>query len=179
MNQLYGQQARGIQSVEGAQELFAEREFVLLDSNWVYFNESLFPLAESRFFYINYTYNGESINKKLPQDGQLVLLVRNDIFSIDEKPIDEDSVTQFGLFYYSAERQTSEKISSIQFNLETNDKYVDEIALLLEKPGFQNKPEEELERALSNYWQYKYGYIDIRTIRSLIYQAKSAKETSK
>jgi hypothetical protein len=58
-----------------------------------------FPLAEQRFFFIRYTYRGEVINKKLPQQDASVMVTAADLYKIDNKPIDPAEVRNHELYY--------------------------------------------------------------------------------
>jgi hypothetical protein len=55
--------------------------------------------TEKSFFFIRYTYNGEDINKKLEASGDTLLIVRNELFSIDKKPIDPAKVSNMRLMH--------------------------------------------------------------------------------
>jgi hypothetical protein len=58
-------------------------------------------MNDTCFFYINYSFNGEEINKKLPFDNEMLLLDRNNIFKVDGKSIEHQSRTKVKIGYFS------------------------------------------------------------------------------
>jgi hypothetical protein len=65
--------------------------------------DAYLPVDSSRFYYVNYEYNGENINKKLPVNDNLIVIDRS-IFIIDgvrKEPFN----TKLKLYYYNAETE--------------------------------------------------------------------------
>jgi len=75
-----------------------------------YFKDSVLFLPEMRFqtsykqdeksfFFIRYSYNGEEINKKLSISGDTLVIIRNELYSIDKKQIDPTKVSNMRLLH--------------------------------------------------------------------------------
>ena len=60
-----------------------------------------YPMDDNHFFYLTYTYNGEQINKKLGYNVNQVLLDRDEILRVDDKPITSPDTPGMTLGYYS------------------------------------------------------------------------------
>lgn len=72
-------------------------------------SERSFPQNEKNFFYLAYEYKknatdkaGELIRKKLPYDGNKLILDRDEIFSVDNQPIPVQK-TEMALYYMSGD----------------------------------------------------------------------------
>jgi len=67
--------------------------------------ESYLPVDENRFYYVNYIHDGESIDKKLPVDGNSIV-IDHSIFTIDGERKDTFNVL-LKLYYYDASKKQS------------------------------------------------------------------------
>lgn len=74
-------------------------------------NPKAFPMSENAFFYLNYQYEGESINKILFYEGNQLFFSQKEIFKIDDTPIVPEKVTDLKVFYYEKDGQKSTFIS--------------------------------------------------------------------
>ncbi len=89
-----------ILSISDVQGYFSG-DFLLLNQGSVKISKNIFPMNDTCFFYINYSFNGEEINKKLPFDNEMLLLDRNNIFKVDGKSIEHQSRTKVKIGYFS------------------------------------------------------------------------------
>ncbi len=72
--------------------------YLVLGKMTVEINEAAFPQNQKNFFYLAYDYKGELIRKKLSYDGNRLILDRNEIFTIDNKPIPVKKI-EMALYY--------------------------------------------------------------------------------
>ncbi|MBX7094562.1 MAG: hypothetical protein K1X56_07580 [Flavobacteriales bacterium] len=89
-------------------------DYLILDHWKLKIGNEAFPQSDKNFFFLRFTYNGETINKRLKHDGDSVILERSSIFSIDNKPVDEIQKLECGLYYRKSE--TNENVSIASFN---------------------------------------------------------------
>lgn len=54
---------------------------------------------EKSFFFIRFNYNGEEISKKLAASGDTLVIIRNELYSVDKKLIDPAQVSNIRLLY--------------------------------------------------------------------------------
>jgi hypothetical protein len=59
-----------------------------------------FPMDENNFFYIRYDYNGESINKKLSYNDDILIIDQKELIAVDGKPIPNPDIKHMELLYY-------------------------------------------------------------------------------
>lgn len=74
---------------------------------------SAYPMNQEKFFYVQYEYEGEFINKKLTSEGD-ELIFDSSVYSIDDQPIDSEQVKGLTLFYYNANEQESLQLAALQ-----------------------------------------------------------------
>ena len=80
------------------QNQFSGQVSILYSASW-HINPYQFPMNEETFFYIQYLYKGERINKKLPFMGNNLIFSREDILKVDDNPIEKPD-TPNAIFYY-------------------------------------------------------------------------------
>jgi hypothetical protein len=76
---------------------------VLLHEACYYLNPYQFPMNEENFFFLRYQYQGEEINKKLEFQENRLILSRENILKVDEKPIEKIDENLVSLYYYQDE----------------------------------------------------------------------------
>ena len=104
------------------QKHFNEGTVALLgDSYLLEISPSAFPINESKFFYVQYIYEGETINKKLGSDGDNLLIDLNAFFSIDGNAIDPSLVEMPKLYYYDVSKGSSKFITDMDITFVPNE----------------------------------------------------------
>lgn len=72
--------------------------YLVIDKMELEVGEEAFPISEESFFYLAYYHNDEQIRKKLDNDGNKIILDKEEIFKIDGRPIDVEE-KEMTLFY--------------------------------------------------------------------------------
>ena len=104
----------GINNALDLQKHFNEGSVALVGPTYqVAVSPLSYPMSDSKFFYAQYQYNGETINKKLDNDGNNLIINISNFYAIDDAPIDPTLVEGIKLFFYSVEDQTSEFITDM------------------------------------------------------------------
>jgi hypothetical protein len=88
-----------LNSLADIQTQFSGEVSVLYSASW-HINPYQFPMSEETFFYVQYLYRGERINKKLPFTGNNLLFSREDILKVDDAPIEKPDTPNAILYYY-------------------------------------------------------------------------------
>lgn len=98
-------------SVEDAKVYFTSRPFLLFgpDSK-IKVNKKAFPMSRALFFYVNYDYKDDNVDKKLDYKADTLIFIKRNIFKIDGKEVDSKYADRFRLYYYN---QPKTKITSI------------------------------------------------------------------
>ena len=114
--------AGGINNKLDFEKYFEEGPVALLgDSYTVKVSSTAYPMSESKFFYAQYNYNGETINKKLSSDEDFLIIQPSEFFSIDGNAIVPEDVADIKLFYYNSESQESLAITALNLALCSNE----------------------------------------------------------
>lgn len=76
-------------------------KYVIIGQLEVVINNAVFPMSDTQFFYINYIYNSENINKKLDHHGDTLIINKDSLLMVDGKPIKNEDITEMKLMYYT------------------------------------------------------------------------------
>lgn len=80
-----------------------------------------FPMNDRQFFYAQYEYDGETINKKLNNLDDLLVFEVSSLYAVDDVPIDAEAVKSMTLFYYNAASQESTELTKMEFKIVTEE----------------------------------------------------------
>lgn len=96
------------------QKHFNEGTIALLgDSYRVGVSPSAFYMSDSQFFYAQYEYQNERINKKLEHEGDQLIIFLEGFYSIDGQPVNPQEVKDVKLFYYNSSDGSSRFITEM------------------------------------------------------------------
>lgn len=84
-------------------------------------NSKEFPLDENHYFFVEFMYKNDTIPKKIHQQNDNILLRKNDIFKVYEKPIEESEVTNMKLYYFNNIKKTERYICHLNLYFETDE----------------------------------------------------------
>jgi hypothetical protein len=85
--------------------------YLVLDRVELEISEKSFPMDANNFFYMQYTYNGETINKKLNNDGNKLIIDKSQLLKVDDKAIERADSPQMKLWYMKGAEKKSVKIN--------------------------------------------------------------------
>ncbi len=90
-----------VNSVEIAKAFFASSGFLLFgpDSK-IRMDKKVWPFSKAYFFYVNYDYKDDNVDKKLDFKGDTLVFVKKNIFKIDGKEVDGKYAENYKLYYY-------------------------------------------------------------------------------
>lgn len=128
--------------------------YLILDRLELPVSESTFPQDKTHFFFLSYEYKGEKIAKKLPSDGNKLILDKEEIFSIDGKPIAPFN-TEMVLFYRDATSKENLMISKFNPVFPDNESLKKEVDVILEE--YSDKTEEKKFNEVKGYLTEFYG----------------------
>ncbi len=141
---------------------FAET-IVLLPELRYKVNGQSFPIAESTFFFIQYKYRGEDINKQLKINADSLLIFnRSELFKIDGVSIAEAETNEHQLFYYT--ESGTQLIAPLDFNLADLDKVINEINVLKAALNSSTYSEKIWDEIIA-YLKENYGKVDEANVK--------------
>ncbi|MCK4746462.1 MAG: hypothetical protein KAT15_05480, partial [Bacteroidales bacterium] len=144
-----------LNSMNDIQNQFTGPVAILYQASW-HINPYRFPMDENSFFYLQYQYNGEQINKKLQFRENNLVFSREDILTVDDQPIPAIDNPGTILYYYSPEG--SRYISSFELVFPEIDVLKPEAGIILEE--FAGREYSRLVNELSGYLYEFYGKPD-------------------
>lgn len=119
-----------------------------------------FPMDEGHFFYLQYTWKGDTINKKLGFSGDTLIIAEKEVYKVDGQAIDPSEVSgDFFLRYFIADKQESIAYPDLWrpvhlINMPEAD-ITAEVRVLLDEG--EKQPFEEQLKSVSNYLALFYG----------------------
>ena len=135
-------------------------------------SEKTFPQDKEHFFFLSYEYKGEKIAKKLPSKGSKLIFDKEEIFSIDEKPITPFN-TEMVLFYRDATSKENMTISRFNPIFPDNESLKNEVEVILDEYG--EKTEEKKFNEVKGYLTEFYGKPYDDNLRDWMEQFSSKK----
>jgi hypothetical protein len=135
-------------------------KLLVIDALEVNIGSDLYPLTENSFFFVRYSYNGETINKRLSFTGNKIVIDKAEILTVDGKPITLPEATELSLYYYKKGSETPESvyISSFQPNFVSTSDIKPEVAIIVEE--FKGKPSDAVIGEVYDYLTSFYGSVD-------------------
>ncbi len=121
-----------------------------------------YPINDNQFFYANYQYRGESINKRLLAENNTLLLLKSQFFAVDGQPIDPSAVSQMVLYYYDMAEETATEITDMKLVP------VSDEALTALQEAVADLPEENRIAALTEYVNSLYGMASAEQVQKAL-----------
>jgi len=123
-------------------------------------NPYAYPMDDNHFFYLTFLYNGEQINKKLGYNVNQMLLDRNEILRVDDKPIHGPDTPAMTLSYSSD--GAYRRISDFSLSFPDPAQLKNELSIILDglaQASYTNKVNE-----VSGYLSEFYGTPDKKDV---------------
>lgn len=114
--------AGGINNKLDFEKRFGEGPVAILGNSYkVAISSTAFPMNDKKFFYANYQFGGEPINKKLSSQGDSLIVDAGSFYAVDDKSIDPVETSDTKLFYYDATTEESTFITNLEFSVVSNE----------------------------------------------------------
>lgn len=126
---------------------FGNDSMNILGSTNVWISPLAFPMNQENFFFVRYTWNGETINKKLSYANDSLSLIKSELYKVDGKDISPSETSNATLYYkkgastspicaftisFPEETQLKETISAFkQHSTSKGDAFIKELVPLL------------------------------------------------
>jgi len=108
--------------------------YLIFDNEKLQIGKEAFPMDENHFFYVKYDYKGESIAKQLSFEDNYLLIKKDQLFKVDEKPIPVDE-KEMTLFYRDDETKKSYKINTFTPVFPDLNELKNEVKMLIDELG--------------------------------------------
>ena len=121
-----------LNSLTDLQNQFSGTLALLYSASW-HINPYQFPMDEETFFYLQFLYKGETINKKLNCSDNNLVFEKSGILKVDDVPIDGPDTPNTILYYFGNEG--AQYISAFELVFPELDQLASECSTLLEYSG--------------------------------------------
>lgn len=145
-----------------AQKYFGKESFAIFGTLKKRVSDKSFPMNEKKFFFVRYTYKAQVINKKLPFNGDTVLISRNDVLKVDGKPILREEAEGMILYYQGDERM---RITEVNFIFPDEKEVKEQLKVLDSSLKQMGKTEEETNKEVVDFLDEAYGFFDIQNLK--------------
>lgn len=129
-------------------------------------SSSAYPIDEDRFFYLAYTYQNETINKKLKNEGQSLKFIKSEVYKVDDQPIAPEAVADMELYYYDAQKGEAQLVTRPQLINITADEFSELTASVGAGDG------EDSSAALLEFINSLYGKCSAEELEQALTSAK-------
>jgi len=149
------------------QNHFNGKYVILGESLKVVINSAAFPMNKDNFFYIQYVYKNEKINKKLYHSGDTLIIYRDSLLRVDGKPVKNEDITDMRLIYVSKiDGKLFQSVISSTFYpvFPDNDILKEEVAII--RDAMKGKTEDEIINAIDSYIADVYGKPNKDNVRA-------------
>lgn len=135
------------------------RLLILGDEAYIEVSSDAFPMDDSRFFYLQYQYEGEPapVNKKLSFAGRRILLNKTEIFRIDGQPVSPAKASGFELFYYDDTKRASQSMGRFDLVLPDEQSLLEEVGTLVTRHQSAGSDDAKIREEVGVYLETFYG----------------------
>jgi len=158
-------------SLKDLEDQFTGRIAIIDSASW-YINPLYFPMRGNLFFYLQFKFNDELINKKLASHGRNLILRKTDILKVDEQPISGFSSPEVILYYYK--KEGPQQISQFKLIFPDHTRLKEEVSIILE--AFPQYTYSQLINEISAYLNEFYGKTDKKDVMGFVEEAYGIRE---
>ncbi|MCK4749363.1 MAG: hypothetical protein KAT15_20055 [Bacteroidales bacterium] len=144
-----------LNSLNDIQNQFEGPVAIIYRASW-HINPYQYPMDENSFFYLQFQYKGESINKKLQFDENKLIFSRDEILRVDDQPVQASDSPNTILYYHSPDG--SQYISSFDLIFPVMEMLKSETGIILEE--FSGHEYSRKVNEISGYLYEFYGKPD-------------------
>ena len=142
---------------------YFDKTIYLLPEQRYQASRSSYPISNDSFFFIQYTYKGEQVNKKLSGtvDNE-IFIDREELFKVDGQAINLTDVTKLYLHYYS--NSASSELTALAFNVTDPETVKQEVAVLQRALTSANTATDKIKQEIAAYLEENYGKVEVDNV---------------
>jgi len=148
-------------------EYFTNDPFLVLAINTFKLSPE-FGMGENSHFSIRYIYKGEEVDKKLKLNQLILILDRDDLFTINSNLVDPANTSDYALYYYDPNMGFSIKICSVTLVVPDLLQLKEELLFLKEVIKQSELPQLNLQAEIRGYLRDTYGNYDDSALKKLL-----------
>jgi hypothetical protein len=114
-----------------------------------------YAMSPDNFFYLEYFYKGEKINKKMSYAGDSLVIDRAELYKVDGSTIPSPDTKEVTLYYRNSKENKSYNISTFNLVFPDNDELKKEVNIILDE--IKTKPNTNKVDEVMSYLTEFYG----------------------
>ncbi|MFH2141538.1 MAG: hypothetical protein ABIJ97_03885 [Bacteroidota bacterium] len=147
---------------------YFNEKLLVIDNLKIRINSKTFPMNENSYFFIRYMYNGDEINKRLSYKSDTLIIDKNELYTVDGKPIPNPDVESMSLYFYEIIDDNSKAtyISTFDLLFIPNEQLKSEVQVIID--ACKKKPYDTIIAEVYDYFTSFYGAIDKTYVESWV-----------
>ena len=139
-------------------ENYFKGKYVIIDKVKLKISKTEFPMDKDHFFYINYKYKGEDVNKKLTYVDDTLIIDRAELLTVDKKPIPNPNITDMRIVYRDETNKSMTTISTFNPVFPDVPALKEEVQMIID--SFSDKSKSVKVKEVTSYINDFYGKPD-------------------
>lgn len=127
-----------------------------------------FSMNNGNVFFVEYKYKGETIQKKLSNSGDTLIIDKKELYKVDGNPIDQPDDSNVSLFYLKASENKIITISSFQLIFPNTKELNTEVKIILDE--LKEKDADKKTDEVVSYLNEFYGKVVKSNIKDYLFQ---------
>lgn len=148
-------------AVTSLQDEFTGDYNIIGNSLKIKVEDKKYIMNDNTFFYLQYKYNGEDVNKKLEFSSDTLIFPKNKIFILNDSEINQEDVENISLLYYDKVNKVSKLISSFKITFLDESTVKTEVQKVLDIAKSLNKNEKDTYKDVLSYMTDAYGNFNV------------------
>ncbi len=142
--------------------------YVIIDEIKIPIDQDIYPLTDKDYFCIIYDHNNKSINKKLAFNNETLIIIKNELLTVDGKIIPDSKINKMRLIYIKDGNEYSpEEVCTFIPVFPDNDLLYREIKIIVDQLEM-NPYEDKLNEAKELIKEF-YGKVDENSLKKWLY----------
>jgi len=129
--------------------------YLVLEEMELKVGKDVYPMNKDNFFYLQYSYGGESVPKRLAFHGDTLEFTLKDIFTIDGKQMEVPTNTNVSLYYRDNLNKKSVKISNFNLIAPKKEELIIELEVITDE--LEGKESKKIKDEVTAYLNEFYG----------------------
>lgn len=149
-----------ITNVEETKKFFSDSSFVFLGPDTrLKVHKKLFPMSRALFFYINYDYKEDNIDKKIDYKADTLILIKRNLFKIDGKEVDGKFAENYSLYYYSQPKNKHTFLGKMKPFFPVDERLKEETDVLTTRLRQKGATNDVVIKELAGFINQHYGTV--------------------
>ena len=156
--------------LEDSRLFFTTRPFLVLGGEMkMSLPKALFPMSKALFFYVNYDFKEDNIDKKIEYKIDSLIIRKRDMFKIDGKEVDSKYAENFKLYYYNQPKTKHTLIGKWKPMFPIDERLREETDVLLNLLKQKNADDTLIVTEMAGFFNQHYGNVESENFKKWIH----------